>query len=247
MLKKIAREGLNAADRLCIAADTLAGERTGLLVTVIFHSLYPDRAHLGDPALAPNQDVTVPVFRSFVAGMLDAGAFANLAASPASMVASDDLEIFERCQRGLQSAATDWIERDGTFWEVIDDETGLRWSSSILTRSDESMLWSAIFLDLLEHLAIPAQAAQLVDGGAGIHRLLFHFSCSSFFSASLGSRPSLRVTKAATACPFSSCAFPTTAASATAGWSTSADSTSVVEMRWPETFMTSSTRPSSQR
>ena len=40
---------------------------------------------------------------------------------------------------------------------------------------------------------------------------------------------------------------PTTAASATAGWSTSADSTSVVETRWPETFMTSSTRPSSQR
>ena len=40
---------------------------------------------------------------------------------------------------------------------------------------------------------------------------------------------------------------PTTADSATAGWSTRADSTSVVEMRWPETFMTSSTRPSSQR
>ena len=40
---------------------------------------------------------------------------------------------------------------------------------------------------------------------------------------------------------------PTTAASATDGWSTRADSTSVVEMRWPDTFMTSSTRPSSQR
>ena len=39
-----------------------------------------------------------------------------------------------------------WIERDGTFWEVIDDETGLRYSSTFLTRSDESMLWSAIFL-----------------------------------------------------------------------------------------------------
>ena len=49
----------------------------------------------------------------------------------------------------------DWIERDGTFWEVIDDETGQRWSSSILTRSDESMLWSAIFLDLLEHPDAP--------------------------------------------------------------------------------------------
>jgi hypothetical protein len=39
---------------------------------------------------------------------------------------------------------------------------------------------------------------------------------------------------------------PTTAASATAGCDTSADSISVVERRWPETFMTSSTRPSSQ-
>ena len=38
-----------------------------------------------------------------------------------------------------------------------------------------------------------------------------------------------------------------TAASATSWWSTSADSTSIVEMRWPETFITSSTRPSSQK
>ena len=36
--------------------------------------------------------------------------FVNLAASPASLVASDDLEIFERCQRGLQDAASDWID-----------------------------------------------------------------------------------------------------------------------------------------
>ncbi|MEO8247562.1 MAG: hypothetical protein ABI622_10635, partial [Chloroflexota bacterium] len=45
----------------------------------------------------------------------------------------------------------EWIERDGTFWEVIDDETGERYHSTLLTKSDESMLWSAIFLDLLEH------------------------------------------------------------------------------------------------
>jgi phenylpropionate dioxygenase-like ring-hydroxylating dioxygenase large terminal subunit len=36
--------------------------------------------------------------------------FANLAGSPASLVASDDLEIFERCQQGLQSSANDWID-----------------------------------------------------------------------------------------------------------------------------------------
>jgi len=49
-----------------------------------------------------------------------------------------------------------WIERDGTFWEVIDDETGERYSSTLLTHSDESMLWSAIFLDLLENPGLPA-------------------------------------------------------------------------------------------
>ncbi len=48
-----------------------------------------------------------------------------------------------------------WIERDGTFWEVIDDETGQHYSSTLLTHSDESMLWSAIFLDLLEHPDLP--------------------------------------------------------------------------------------------
>ena len=36
--------------------------------------------------------------------------FVNLAASPASLVASDDLEIFERCQRGLASAGNEWID-----------------------------------------------------------------------------------------------------------------------------------------
>ena len=36
--------------------------------------------------------------------------FANLAASPASLVASDDLEIFERCQAGLRDRASDWID-----------------------------------------------------------------------------------------------------------------------------------------
>ncbi|HEX2567654.1 MAG TPA: aromatic ring-hydroxylating dioxygenase subunit alpha [Burkholderiales bacterium] len=36
--------------------------------------------------------------------------FVNLAASPASLVASDDLEIFERCQAGLRDRASDWID-----------------------------------------------------------------------------------------------------------------------------------------
>ena len=36
--------------------------------------------------------------------------FINTAASPASLVASDDLEIFERCQRGLMTQSNDWID-----------------------------------------------------------------------------------------------------------------------------------------
>lgn len=56
-----------------------------------------------------------------------------------------------------------WIERDGTFWEVIDDETGQRYSSTFLTRSDESMLWSAIFGDLLLHPDQPPATMRSVD------------------------------------------------------------------------------------
>ena len=55
-----------------------------------------------------------------------------------------------------------------------------------------------------------------------------------------------RITKATTDWPVVSSAAPTTAASATAGWETRADSISAVESRWPEMFITSSTRPSSQ-
>src|SRR5690606_5694874 len=55
-----------------------------------------------------------------------------------------------------------------------------------------------------------------------------------------------RMTNATMPCPVVGSDAPTTAASATVGWLTSADSTSVVEMRWPDTFITSSTRPSSQ-
>lgn len=49
----------------------------------------------------------------------------------------------------------DWIQREGVFWEVMDDETRRRYWSSFVTQSDEGMLWSAIFLDLLEHPELP--------------------------------------------------------------------------------------------
>src|SRR5207247_682982 len=70
---------------------------------------------------------------------------------------------------------------------------------------------------------------------------------SSSPNSTVGSTPPFTVTNATMACPVVSSLAPTTADSATSGWSTSADSTSVVEMRWPDTFITSSTRPSSHR
>ena len=55
------------------------------------------------------------------------------------------------------------------------------------------------------------------------------------------------VTKATIAVPVSSSGRPTTAASATFGCETIALSTSMVPMRWPETFITSSMRPMIQK
>ena len=66
------------------------------------------------------------------------------------------LHAYDPAQSRLEvDRCIEWIERDGTFWEVIDDETGQRYSSTLLTHSDESMLWSAILLDLLEHPELP--------------------------------------------------------------------------------------------
>jgi hypothetical protein len=49
-----------------------------------------------------------------------------------------------------------WIERDGTYWEVL-DARGRPWiSPRRLFIGEESMLWSAIFLDVLEHGGSPA-------------------------------------------------------------------------------------------
>ena len=55
------------------------------------------------------------------------------------------------------------------------------------------------------------------------------------------------MTNAATDWPVSSSAWPITAASATFGCDTIADSISAVDMRWPETLSTSSTRPMTQK
>ncbi len=51
----------------------------------------------------------------------------------------------------------EWIERDGTFWEVM-NARGQNWvSPRWIMIGEESMLWSAIFLDALEnHQETPA-------------------------------------------------------------------------------------------
>ena len=41
--------------------------------------------------------------------------FLTAAASSGSLVAADDLDIFERCQRGLEDAATDWVDLSRGF------------------------------------------------------------------------------------------------------------------------------------
>jgi hypothetical protein len=48
----------------------------------------------------------------------------------------------------------EWIERDGTFWEVMNAK-GQNWvSPRWIMIGEESMLWSAIFLDALENVAL---------------------------------------------------------------------------------------------
>ena len=52
---------------------------------------------------------------------------------------------------GEAARYAEWIERDGTYWEVL-DARGRAWvSPRRLFIGEESMLWSAIFLDVLEN------------------------------------------------------------------------------------------------
>ena len=96
-----------------------------------------------------------------------------------------------------------------------------------------------------------------VFGSSGVKTMFAGFAIGPIFLATWsrssssfatdGSTPLLSVTNATIAWPVVASLRAATAASATSWWSTSADSTSIVEMRWPETFITSSTRPSSQK
>ena len=82
MLKTLAKQGLRVLDDIALAVAPRAPSRRGALVTVLFHSLYRDRAQLSDSALAPNEGVTVEHFRAFVGAMLERG---YAAVSPAQV------------------------------------------------------------------------------------------------------------------------------------------------------------------
>ena len=84
-------------------------------------------------------------------------------------------------------------------------------------------------------------------GRASLPILTATCSRMSTTSSSVPSRSPWSVTNAATDWPVSSSAWPITAASATFGCDTIADSISAVDIRWPETLSTSSTRPMTQK
>ena len=75
------------------------------------------------------------------------------------------LQVLRTVNPALAAAETaryvGWIERDGTFWEVMNAQ-GQNWvSPRWVMIGEESMLWSAIFLDVLEHGALaPALLSQ---------------------------------------------------------------------------------------
>lgn len=77
------------------------------------------------------------------------------------------LQVLRTVNPGLAASETAryvaWIERDGTFWEVM-NARGENWvSPRWIMIGEESMLWSAIFLDVLDNVdLVPAYLSDLV-------------------------------------------------------------------------------------
>lgn len=80
------------------------------------------------------------------------------------------LQLLRTVDPELATAQTEryieWIERDGTFWEVMNSE-GRNWvSPRWIMIGEESMLWSAIFLDHLENAGVaPAYLSEPTSSG----------------------------------------------------------------------------------
>src|SRR5206468_222273 len=73
MLMNFARKGLDIADSVCALVSPRSHAGSGALITLLFHSLYRNRAEVGDPQLAPNQNITKEEFKRLVGHVLDLG------------------------------------------------------------------------------------------------------------------------------------------------------------------------------
>ena len=73
MLRSFALKGLRLADELCVAVGPRALPEAGSLISVLFHSLYASKTQAAGKELAPNENVTVDDFRSFVSAILESG------------------------------------------------------------------------------------------------------------------------------------------------------------------------------
>jgi phenylpropionate dioxygenase-like ring-hydroxylating dioxygenase large terminal subunit len=78
--------------------------------------------------------------------------FLNTASSPASLVASDDLEIFERCQQGLADSANDWIDVSRGVLRDVRKDDGSESSPGITELAMRAQLqaWKACMADQVE-------------------------------------------------------------------------------------------------
>ena len=86
-LRKAARTGLALADQVSWQLSRRLVREGPSLITVALHSLCSTRSQVGDPALAPSQNVSVEDFRALVATMLECG---YQAVSPAQVEAGLD-------------------------------------------------------------------------------------------------------------------------------------------------------------
>lgn len=73
MLRNAARTGFALTDKIWWRLSQRLVREKPSLITVALHSLCSTRSQLGDPALAPNQNVSVDDFRSLVDTMLEDG------------------------------------------------------------------------------------------------------------------------------------------------------------------------------
>ncbi len=100
-------------------------------------------------AAHPDREAEDPVQRLFVPDYQGSAIWTSLGAMY--------LQLLDRVDPAAADAPiaayADLVEREGTFWEVVRDDLRPYVGRLGIFRADEAMLWSAIFLDLLERRA----------------------------------------------------------------------------------------------